>query len=438
MVLPGCWRVWFFCLVLTLPLGLAAPALAQSFASDAPLIRDDYLQDLWLMARADYRAGRERDAMELLQAILQQRPAWRRVRLELAQMAYESSDYVLAREQLQRLLSSPTLATPLRDAAGRLLQRLERVEQSMAQRHVWSAFAALGGMYDDNVNAGPLSDLVEIDNERFFVKPEFTPRSDWATILRASLAHRYRFDAPRRLDHWPARFYWESQAIGSRKVYLHEKDYNLDILALRTGPWFSVSDALSLSLPLRIDAIRFGGASYATFASCSPLLTWRSGSAKWSLEFHLLHKDYRQGGNQGREGDYRSVALRFDHPLFSPKLNVHVGVRLSEEDTRDFNYSNEGYEWFGGLAFSPSPAWRATLEVRRRSLEYQGESALFLTDRQDDQDWLNLGLQYRPTGRLLGATPSIEAGYAFIRRDSSIPLFTYERSQVYLALRLLF
>jgi hypothetical protein len=208
------------CLVMGVGTGAAAN---ETDSGHGPAIRDSYLQDLWAMARTDREAGRPLDAMPLLKAILEQRPELLRVRLELALVAYEALDLDEARRQCEVLLASPDLSPRVREAVRSFLAKVVDRQESFGRRHEWSPFLALGLVYDDNLNAGPVSDLVEIENELFFVQSRFLPRSDWGWVLRGGLTHRFRFADTLHLGQRPALLLWDSRAVASRKSFVNEK-----------------------------------------------------------------------------------------------------------------------------------------------------------------------------------------------------------------------
>ncbi len=428
------------CLAIGLYLGgglVHSEPVADDWMS-APAIRSDFLQDLWSMARIDREAGRLRDAIELLQAILAQRPELHRVRLELALVAYEYLDYSLAREELERLLDSPDLSDRVRAAVSKLLGKVESAQSGLQQPHSWLPSLTFGLLYDDNVNVGPVSDLVEIDDQLFSVKPEFQPRGDWGTVLRGNLAHQYRFSGPWHLGQRSARLFWNTRATVSRKAFRNEKDFNLDILSVRSGPKFEVPGGLEGSLSFRTDYVRFGGEDYSLFYSVSPALAWKLNSVEWSYELTLMYKDYFGPAESSRNADYRASTLRVDFSLEFIDSKAYLGGRISREDARNLNYSYDGLEVFAGVTYQPNPDWAVSFDARRRSIDYQGEVSLFRASREDDQVQLSLNLKYRLPDVGDGMASTLEAGHVFIDRKSSIPLYAYKRNMTYLAVRLAF
>jgi hypothetical protein len=417
--------------------GLATAVASDPFSLYSPAVRDAYLQDLWTMARADRTAGRPLDAIELLQAILQQRPDLDRVRLELAFAAYEALDLEESRRQASRLESDPNLAAPLRKSVADLLERIAGKEAWLEQRHRWTPAAAVGLVYDDNLNAGPVSDLVEIDNELFFVTPDFQPKSDWGVVLRGSLGHRYHFPRTLYLQQRPMRLFWDSLGVVSRKAFLAKNDFDLDILGLRTGPQLEISGGHQASLALRGDYLRYGGEDYAFFTSLSPMLSWNLDVVNLTLELAWVNRNYLGTGYLGREGDYRSLGLQLDRSFADGRLHLMLGGRWSDEDTKDFSYSNSGYEVFGGIDFRQGRRVTWSASYRWRTLSYDGESNVFERPRDDDQVWLDIGVQVALPGTAFGQ-PALEAGYSLTRRQSTIPLYEYDRNQAYVALRLSF
>ena len=121
------------------------------------------------------------------------------------------------------------------------------------------------------------------------------------------------------------------------------------------------------------------------------------------------------------------------------------GLRLTAEDAdnfddiRDLSFSNDGYEWFAGASYTPRAGVSWSAGYRQRSLAYDGDWRRLGSDRrEDDQDWLDVGLQLDLPRRLLG-NARLEAGFSHTQRHSSIPQFySYERTEFYTALRWLF
>jgi hypothetical protein len=311
-------------------------------------------------------------------------------------------------------------------------------EAELGRRHVWSRSLALGWVHDDNVNAGPSSDLVDLGNQ--IVAQE--PKADTGIVLRATLGHRYQSREPLGFAGRRLRLFWESLAILSSKNFLHEKDEDLDILALRTGPWVAFPGGGAASLALRGDYLRYRGADYAWLTSLTPALAWDVGLARATLDLTLINTDYRRAVDEGLDGWQGSVGLRLDRPLGTPALRLYLGARLSDEETEDFpgvddvSFANRGYEWFAGATYRPRPGLSWSAGFRHRHLTYEGDWSRFgAPRREDDQDWLDLSVELDlPWG--LPGEGRLEAGYGHTQRHSKIPqLYSFERNQFFAALR---
>jgi opacity protein-like surface antigen len=188
------------------------------------------------------------------------------------------------------------------------------------------------------------------------------------------------------------------------------------------------------SFTLRGDYLRYGGEDCAFFTSLYPSLSFNVDFATLTLDLGWVRKDYLGEGFRGREGDYRSVGLRVGRKFLDGGLELFAGGRASDESTRDFAYNYSGYELFAGLSWAPTPDLSWSLSYRWRQLEYEAEVTLFGRRREDEQRWLDLGLTYKLPESAMGDV-SLEAGCSLTRRESSIPLYAYDRNQVFVAIR---
>ncbi|MEW6765973.1 MAG: surface lipoprotein assembly modifier [Pseudomonadota bacterium] len=385
-----------------------------------------------LQARED---GDLYEAIEAFNTILSITPHLHRVRLELAVTHYQALNYANAREEAERVLADPALSEANRDSILRFLDKVARMEDELTQKHHWKPKLALGLVHDDNVNVGPSSDVINVGDQVYRIKEEYQPRADTGLIIAGELGHRYRFDDTFTLGNQTVQPYWQSLAALYHRGYLNEGDFDFSVFSLSTGPALTARKNWRASLDMRVDHLLFGGEDYGRYYSANPAFTWLTRRGEVTVDLGVTHRDYLTPLSYGDSSLYRWTGLSVGHALLDRRLALQAGIRLFDETPDNPKYAHQGREYFAGLQYRLSPSTSVFAKWSRKDIEYEGlVGAPFNVRRDETQDKVSLGMQYRfRSGPLEKWHAQLQ--YTHTTRDSNVPLYDYERGQLYLALQ---
>lgn len=107
--------------------------------------------------------GAPYNAIESFQSILSNQPALHRARLELAVAYMQTLQYQEAEEQAQTVLNDPNTPPSVRVSILAFLAQLRQDAEQMSPKHEHKFNVTAGVLYDDNVNIGPGSSVINID-----------------------------------------------------------------------------------------------------------------------------------------------------------------------------------------------------------------------------------------------------------------------------------
>lgn len=394
---------------------------------------DASLKRLMASAQKQRANGKLFDAIESFETILSQQPSLHRARLELALTHYALLNLEEARYHARLLLDDPEISASSKQSINKLLNKLDKREQQLSQRHTWKRRIGTGLSYDDNVNVGPSSDVIEIGDQSYQLKQDYLPRSDTAHILSLGITHRFQNSRTYHVGQKAARGYWQSEFALYRKDYQEENNFNLDTLSFSTGPALIAPKYWRASLKLRADDIRYGGDEYALHSSLNPNMTWLFSNGEIAWDSSLMRREYQKNEDSDRTSDYLVTGLTLARRYLDSTVALKGGVKIFKEDARDGYYSNDGYESFVGVSYQPRPGISLYTKLTRKDIEYDGTSTLFGTNRDEQQYKTSVGAVYRmPKGIMDGLR--LRADYTHTERESNISVYDYDRDQATLSL----
>jgi hypothetical protein len=330
-------------------------------------------------------------------------------------------DYAAALAQARRVLDDPQTPAPVRENVERFIAGIE----AAAKPHAVSFFGSFGLLYDSNVTAGPASPTYELATGLLTLDPDAVRRADHAITLTLGISHRYLA--------WPAvaerraAFLWQSTALVQRFDYRDEHGFDLDVLALSTGPAWIFPPRLRVSLPLQLEHLALGGGDYLDVAGAAPAAVLALGASRTELELNsqFQRRDYRRGIDAGRDSRYAAVGLQLSR-LFGT-VTAQAGARAFHEDAEAGRWDHDGDEWFAVLGWQVRRFSAYARFVRLRA-NYNEPDPLALVARHDRQQRFAFGASYRiATG---GGDPwSLRFVLLEVRHRSDVSFYGYERRQ---------
>lgn len=406
------WPVYRWPAALALTAALLAPAAVRAEAETAPpagpalsAAAAERVEARFLAALQAIDAGAYQDAIDLLDAILEDHPDLLRVRLELARALFLKGDEdIRAQFQFERVLGGD-LPEAVRLNIGRFLSAIRA-------RRSWTLTAGLALVPDSNINSGPSSREVTIGGLPFQLSDQATEQSGLG--LQFSLGGSYRLPLAER---------WRLQMGGLlfHKTY-DQSRFNDSIAQWSIGPR-RLFERGEIGLAFVGYHRLYGDDPYATAAGFrldgNNLLTDRL-----RLEAGLQYRDIDYHKADDLDGGTLDLDLTLRHAV-TPTLLAYATALYSRTDARRDSQDSEAR----GLALGAYADFGAGislgLSARFTVTEYEGLQPLFGRQRRDTEWQESIVLLHRGV-KILGATPNLR--YTRVDHDSTISAYAYPRN----------
>jgi tetratricopeptide (TPR) repeat protein len=369
----------------------------------------------FLLGLAALESGRSTEAVFALERVLAVRPGDLRARVEIAR-AYASVGETTAAKREFEAVKDAGVPPEVAATINRLLSAVERVED--VGRTTVSGYldAAIG--YDSNVNSatgaqdiavplfgGAIFRLVPTGvetSDSFFaigggvgVRHPVDP--DWAVTAGLSAYRRFNSD----LDIFDTGFV--DANLGVARAYYNE----------------IFSGALQYN-QFRVDNDRYRNATGAVLQ----WQHWFHSRSQGSLYLQYANLEYPS--QEPRDADRVVLGANVAHALIGLRTVLFGGVYVGDERTDDRDFSYLGHRALGARAgaqyeLRPDTTVFGTVGFENRS--YDGEDPYFLTERDDDNWTVGVGIAWTPYEKWV-VTPR----YDYISNRSNIELQEYSRS----------
>ena len=347
-----------------------------------------------------------------------------RARRELAHLYLLTGRPQQARRELQ-LLYADMPGSPMRDAVRADLAALAASRRSW----VFALRAKAGFVHDDNANAGPSSDVVEIRPLQFgpllFTSLRLAPES---MPVEASGA-LYALDLQLSRKVAPASK-WE--ALGGLGVRGHHfpDERNCDsrhseaIVGLRRSAARSSSQ-----LVLAAGQIDYGRDVLLRYAAARPAFLVAAGADGqwwWTTDSSVEFRHY--DALSARDGTYAELAQTLRRFVGPSRHHLHAAAILATDQTDSpiYRYWAPAAEF--GAHFVLPARLAAFGKIRWTRRDYSAREPLAPRERLDEQWTFQTGLRWRAAPRW-----EIEGGYQRIHTDSTFDLYDVSRDVFTLA-----
>lgn len=410
-------------LLLATPIALAEPDAEPAATSDEALAT--FKRALELRSSGDIYSS-----IELLNSLLIAEPSLYRARLELAVAYYRAAEFSRARQMAEEVLNSPDVDEDVKQTVAIFLDQINSLQEAdSARRHSFSGNVKAGIGYDDNVNVGPVSDVIDIGGLEFTLVDESKPRSDQFATYSASISHSYRMPGTVNVGERPAFSLWQSSLSAYRREYDDEHKYTVDVISASTGMALLSRSSWRAKLNLQADNIRLEDDALAVYYSLNPTWTYTGAhNNEYTLRGQVLYRDYRMAADAGREGVRSTLAFDYSHRLKDVWV-VQTGASLARQNARDEFEKQDIYElyvsvlrdlWEGGSGF---------VSVSYRDTDYDGLEPLFGVGREEKQTRYLAGVVHDFS---IGDVKGFQAGLRYVYTDNkaNIGIYQYDRSEV--------
>jgi hypothetical protein len=413
---------------LFLCLGLAA-ALSGSIANaaDSEVVNQQFIEAIEARDAGDLFG-----AIEDLKRLLLIAPNRGRVRIELAVAYYRAALFDQAKEAAKQVLADPKTPEKVRKTVSLFLREVEAQEATLAAsakaRHGFSGMVTLGIGQDDNVNAGPASDVIVIGGTELSLTPGSTERRDDFGSLNVRFNHSYQMPRPLDIGSRPVKGVWHSVFGLYRRNYQDISDFNLDVISLGTGPALLSRTDWRANLHFQVDYIRLDEQKLGIYSSFTPSYTLVRGKTEYTLNGQWLRRNFSAPANHGLEGSRYGLGFDIAHQ-FNNKLSTRVGVSYYRTDARDDFKANDEPAIFADLFYEPWKNGTAYVRANYKKNDYDSQEPLFAVGRDDEQKSITLGLSHSfYNGKV--SEWSVNVSMTYTDNRSNVAIYDYDRNVV--------
>ena len=366
------------------------------------------------MGQAAFECGKLSHAAMAYERVLILNPKNDRARLELARTFFAMEQYDLAEEYFKDVLDREP---------PRLVR--QNVEQFMAhirtKTRAWDFWGRLdlGGFYDDNVNYGPNSDLIDTSIGILEIDAGTTPQSACGLFSALALSGFYDLGERGGLS-----AYGDGGFYGTLLDHMHSEE--LALYRANAGLQYAGKQSL-LQFPFEYQYLDRGHSHYLSAYGLRA-----SGLYAFTRDWHGIAQAI------GERRDYAVLDSRDSwyyalegtgKRYFGPKRHsVDLSAQGFYEDAREDVYANQGFEV--SLTGEYRLPWQTTayLQLRYRNAYYEERESLAPEDRHDQQWQVLTGLN-----KLIMQSWGVNASYQFTENNSTFDLYDYSRNVVTLS-----
>lgn len=383
----------------------------------------DSPQAWFLVGKASEQAGDLNGAAAAYRQVLAKNPSAQRVKLDLARVLQQQGDTSNA----ERLFHEVRATNPPAPVVANIDRYLAMMNNRDQQGSAWRARATIGTGYDSNPGTATSAREVTMFGLPFTLSRDARKRGDGFVFFKGEIDHIYRFNRE---------FAWTSNlTIGARK-HFRLGDYDNFSFNASTGPVWQPGDKTTILLPAYINVSRFETAAksqndrwHSWETGISPQL--RFAATDWlnlNLSTSLGRRTYFT--DQNKDATVWSVSPGID--IRTPDLGTFsIGTTFGRELARAGVYSNQSIGANLGWQYNFSKNFVASLYGTYTDSRYDQTEAAYSEKRHDKRTVVGLDLIY--TWEAIQA--DILMSYARTWNQSNLPIYTYNRDTVSLAVR---
>ena len=388
---------------------------------------DPELDKLFKQAMDKRESGNLAGAVADFQQILTRQPKAHRARLEMAVAYYKMARFQDAIKEAEAVLDDPQLPPNVRVSILAFLSQVKADSQAAQVRNYWRFPVHFGYVYDNNVNAGPSSYV--IDKLRFESK-KYARQSDSGVDLEAGIDHTYQTGFRFATIGGEANLLWQSGLFGYYRAYFKEQDHNFSVLTLRTGPTLVVMGSWRANINFQYDYLRYDEDDLAHYYYIVPSLTLNiTDSLEVTTELELNPRDFIKSIDERRDSFF--ILGRVSAWYTAPKGNfaIHGGVEVFDENAEGEEYSNHGVGIIAGGSWRIITNTDLFGSAERRFYNFEDPPPGFDEARDEDEWRLTAGIAYTFENMGFLSKWKAEAKVVYTDLDSNLDLYSYDRTE---------
>jgi len=373
----------------------------------------------FLLGRAAFEKGDFESALMAFDRVLIVHPGAVRVKLELARCHIALGSYGPARQLLAEALDTEPPAV-VKGNIHRLLDSMDAKDKRYSLR----GGVALGFQGDDNVQATPNNDQVEIFVPGFSLPlvsvtlPDKAGDLLYTTTLTAD--HSYRFDKPGAT--------WKTSVVHYTGTYQRTDGLDSQYLGLNSGPAWQLASGADLELHPLFAQMALDSDRYLTSWGGEGRFSWPlTPDVLLQLGAKVEDKTYARDQDSGH--DALTPGLTFDEIFQLGQTRVTLGLSGEWEDA-DADWL--AYDRYGvGLRLDHSLPNRLNLWAAGHLFGtlYDATDPRFAKTRSDEIWTVAAGLRqglWAERDRRI----DLDLGYTYTNANASIDLYTYDKTVV--------
>lgn len=388
------------------------------------------LVDVFNEAIIERDAGNLYKAIESLHGVLNKAPQSHRAKIELAVAYYRALIFEEAERLAREVLAVPDTPEAVRKNVQNFLDLIEkRRSQAQEKKHRFIYEIALGAGEDDNVNQGPGSDIVDGFNQPL---TGVSDRDDIFATIAARMSHTYTFPGTLQVGKRAGQLLWQSQGSLYRKTYEQEKDFNIDVVSVSTGPALFVTKSWRAKLNLQVDWLRQSDDPLGVFSSLNPSFTWITGHGEYTVDGIFQHREYFASNNEGREGMRLGAQLSYAKLFNNSTMAFSSGVKYYDQHAEQERQEHDVIEGFVGLRWKMSSDSSLQGRYSFKLSDYEGVEPSSGKGRRNREHKVDVGGQiaFPSMGMSLLDNWVLGSFVTYTDNKSNAEIFEYDRTEV--------
>lgn len=366
------------------------------------------------MGRAAYRVGRLSHSAMAYERVLILNPDNHVARAQLAKTYMDMEQYALARENFEAVLQHEP-PPHVKEDIERLLAKIKTADTPW---NFWGR-VDVAGFYDDNVNFGPGSDIVDTSLGQLQLAPDSLAKEAFGLSLTLNANGLY--DVGEKGGWFIA---GDAGAYGTILDNAHDRE----LFLMRSGAGLQhVGRRSFLQLPFNYQHLDKGGDSYVNISGFKPALLYGL-SPNWHLVSSgtAEYRDYTS--LHERDGGFLSLDETLRRYFGNRRHSVSFTLSGFHEDAKISEYINTGWESALACELRLPARMASYCRVRYKDSYYRGKSELETEDRHDRNWQFLVGLN-----KVLINNWGLDVSYLYSDNISTYDLYDYDRSIVTLS-----
>lgn len=366
------------------------------------------------LGQAAFVAGKYSHATLAFERLIRMDPANDRARLELARSYYAAKQYGLSRDEFEKVLAR----NPPDNVKKNIRDFLELIRKT-EKRSGFGAKAEMGMFYDDNVNVGPNSSVIQTSLQDLTITLDDSslPIKSFGQYLAAGAWGHY--DPGRKGK-------WVMTANGTvYKSWLKKDARNRETLYAGINAGVQRGEQKYLvRIPAKAEHLALGGSGLMNIVGVAPSYMRSLGESRaWYMTVQATLESRKYVSLADRDGPYYALGCEFGRYFKNPAAMVSGGVNAFFENTETGAYRNKGGEMT--LNGEIGTVWKMVAygRVRYKIAQYAEPEPLSPADRRDNQLQATLGLR-----RPISESWALDVNIQRTSNNSTFDLHEYRRN----------